>query len=246
MAPSADDTAGGFAVEPPSSHDTLASGFVQDQIRILSSLRVTAGTKVEHNDFSGAEIQLSGRVAWDLRSRGLLWGAVSRAVRVPTRIERDTAIDVANPAPNVVVRLLGNKDFDAEHLVAYEAGYRWQALKSTFLDVAAFHNRYHGLASLEFGDPFLDGDGRRRVIPILNENLTDGRAQGVEAFVTVTPTPTWRLSASSSTFSLSLDPHGEDLNRGVFLEGATPRHQFGYGLTSIFRRPFSSMLNFAT
>ncbi|MGH8642926.1 MAG: TonB-dependent receptor plug domain-containing protein [Gammaproteobacteria bacterium] len=221
------ESKGIFAVDPSSSQDHLVSAFVQDQISILDTLRLTLGTKFEHNDFSGFEVQPSARVAWDLLSGHTLWGAVSRAVRVPTRLERDIAIDVTDPAGNPVVRLLGNEDFDSEELLAYELGYRWQALETLFIDVAAFHNRYEGLASLELGQPFIDPKDGRTVIPVENRNLTDGHSQGIETLVTFSPLRYWRLSASHSYIDLSLDPAGQDLNRGKFLEGATPRHQFG-------------------
>src|SRR6202011_461394 len=44
---------GVFDLRPPRSSDNLFSGFLQDQIAILDSLRLTLGTKLEHNDFSG-------------------------------------------------------------------------------------------------------------------------------------------------------------------------------------------------
>jgi iron complex outermembrane recepter protein len=216
-----------FALDPPAAQDSLFSGFVQDQVSLLDSLRLTLGTKLEHNDFSGFEVQPSVRLAWDVAPAQTAWASVSRAVRVPTRLERDIAIDVSNPAGNPIVRLLGNKAFDAERLIAYELGYRWQALQSLFVDVALFHNRYQGLSSLELGAPFIDPRDGRTVFPIVNENLTDGHSQGLETLLTFTPLPTWRLSASYSYMTLSLDPHGQDLNRGRFYEGATPKHQFG-------------------
>lgn len=216
-----------FAVEPAQSRDHLFSGFVQDQVRIGQSLRVTVGTKLEHNSFSGLEIQPSGRVAYDLSPGHTLWGAVSRAVRVPTRLERDVAIDVTDPAGDPVVRLLGNQAFDSERLLAFEAGYRWQALQSLSLDVATFENRYRGLASLELGEAFLDPSANRTILPLRNENLTAGRARGIEALVTYSPIPPWRLSANYSHVDLRLDPEGADLNRGESLEGSTPHNQFG-------------------
>jgi iron complex outermembrane receptor protein len=150
-------------------------------------------------------------------------------VRVPTRLERDIAIDVTDPAGNPLVRLLGNREFDSERLVAYEAGYRWQATNAVFVDLAAFYNDYSGLASLEVVDPFTDGSGRT-IIPVMSRNLTDGHAVGLEALATITPTPWWRLSVSSSTIDLNLDPTGQDRNRGEWYEDATPRHQLGIQL----------------
>src|SRR2546430_15593104 len=61
----------------------------QDQIAVLDTLKLTLGTKLEHNDFSGYEYQPTARLAWNPFRRQLLWGAISRAVRVPTRLERD-------------------------------------------------------------------------------------------------------------------------------------------------------------
>jgi iron complex outermembrane receptor protein len=229
-----------FALEPPSSRDNLVSGFAQDQLTLRKSLRLTAGTKLEHNDFSGFEIQPSARVAWDVSPPQTVWVAVSRAVRVPTRLERDIAIDVTNPAGNPVVRLLGNGEFESEKLLAYEVGYRRQVLRPVFIDVAAFHNRYDGLASLEREAPFVDPTGRT-VIPIRNRNLTDGHSTGVEVLGTVMARQNWRVNASYAYLDLTLDPHGQDLNRGRFFDGATPQHQFG--LRSFVDLPASFQLD---
>ena len=98
-------------------------------------------------------------------------------------------------------------------------------MDTLLLDVAAYRNRYRGLASLEQGTPFRSG--AKLIVPIVNENLTDGHAQGLEAAVTVAPRTWVRLSATSTTTYLDLTARGNDLNRGVALEGSTPRHQFG-------------------
>jgi iron complex outermembrane receptor protein len=218
---------GVFALEPPSSTDHLISGFVQDQMRVGNSVRVTLGTKLEHNDFSGVETQPSVRTAWSPNPRHTAWLAASRAVRVPTRLERDIAIDATNPLGNPVFRLLGNRSFEAEELIAYEAGYRWQALTSLSLDLALFHDRYHGLAAFELGAPFLDPGIGRTVIPLQNQNLNGGRGRGGEALITYSPVAGSRLSASYSNLDIDMRAGGRDLNRGVFLDGSTPRHQFG-------------------
>jgi iron complex outermembrane receptor protein len=216
-----------FAVEPPSSNDQLVSGFFQDHIRILKSLRLTVGTKLEHNDFSGTEVQPSGRVAWTPVPAHTVWGAVSRAVRVPTRLERDIAIDATDPRGNPLLRLLGNPVFGAERLLAYEAGYRWQSLKALSMDIAMFLDRYRGLAALELSTPFVDPAVSRTIIPIQNQNLNTGRGLGGEALITYSPVPASRLTASYSNLDVNVRAGGQDLNRGAFLDGSTPRHQFG-------------------
>jgi iron complex outermembrane receptor protein len=215
-----------FAVAPEDARDQLFSGFAQDQISIADSLNLTLGTKLEHNDFSGFEVQPNVRLAWDVTRGHTAWAAVSRAVRVPTRLERDIAIEVTPPGSNPRGVLLGSDAFEAEELLAYEVGYRWQALSTLALDLALFHNRYDGLASLEFGTPTHDPGSGLITVPIVNVNLTDGRSQGAELLATWSPHETWRLVASYSYIYLDMRPHGADLNRGAFLEGTTPRQQF--------------------
>jgi iron complex outermembrane receptor protein len=153
-----------------------------------------------------------------------VWAAVSRATRTPTRLERDIAIDVTSTSTQAQ-RLLGNREFDAERLVAYEGGYRWKHSTSVLVDVAAYHNRYSGLASLEIGQSF-SSEGRT-IIPIVNKNLTDGHARGFEVMASVAPVDWWRVTLTSAGTWLELTAHGQDLNRGRFLDGATPRHQAG-------------------
>jgi iron complex outermembrane receptor protein len=217
---------GVFAVEPEKSTDQLFSGFVQDQISLGPKLRFTLGTKLEHNDFSGFEFQPSVRMAWLPREHHTLWAAISRAVRVPTRIERDLAIDVTDPAGDPVARWLGNEDFKSERLVAYEMGDRWQPLDTLSFDLALFYNDYDRLASLEFAEPFIGDDGRT-VIPITTENLTTGRTYGAELLVEWQPVDAWRLTASYSHIDMNLDADGQDLNRGEWQEDATPRDLAG-------------------
>jgi len=218
-----------FALEPSSSEDDLFSAFVQDQIGITDTLKLTAGTKAEHNDFSGFEVQPSVRVAWDMAPKQTLWSAVSRAVRVPSRIERDISIEITDPAgaSDPKVRLSGNRGFDSERLIAYEAGYRCQALDSVAIDLAAFYNDYDKLASLEIGEAFTEPLTQRTIVPVVNENLTEGHTKGVEILVSYTPLSNWRLTGTYSYIDVSLTPHGMDLNRGQLQEGSTPSHQFG-------------------
>jgi iron complex outermembrane receptor protein len=217
---------GVFALEPESSDDLLWSGFIQDQISLSDSLALTLGTKLEHNDFSGFEVQPSIRAAWAPNASHSIWAAVSRAVRVPTRLERDVFIDASDPAGNPVLRLQGNRDFDAERLIAYEAGYRWQAGPQLWFDLALFHNDYDALVSLELGTAYVDGTGRT-IIPIQNRNLGSGHSRGAELLVEWQPLDYWRLSLSHSAIELDLESTGLDLNNHVWLDGATPRGMTG-------------------
>jgi iron complex outermembrane receptor protein len=222
-----DNRSGGiFAVDPEKSDDQLFSGFIQDQISLADSVRLTLGTKLEDNDFSGFEVQPSIRVTWTPRPSQALWSAISRAVRVPTRLERDIAIEALPPGSNPTAILLGNPDFESEELIAYEAGYRWQALPNLAFDIALFYNDYQSLASLEFGEPYIEPSGRI-VFPVMNQNLTSGHTRGAELLAEWSPLPNWHLTGSYTHIDMSLTPNGEDINRGEWLEGSTPRSLAG-------------------
>jgi iron complex outermembrane receptor protein len=214
-----------LALDPPRIRDDVFSGFVQDQIAVLDSLKVTLGTKVEHDEFSAFEIQPTARAAWSPIREQTLWGAVSRAVRVPTRLERDIDITASDPSRNPVVKLLGSRSFHSEELIAYEAGYRWQIRQSLFVDLAAYYNVYRGLASLEQDPPFVDPQTGQSVLPLVNRNLTDGVAKGGEASLSFNPARAWRMVANYAYVLLTIDPKGRDLLRGSLSAGSTPRNQ---------------------
>jgi iron complex outermembrane receptor protein len=154
---------------------------------------------------------------------------------VPTRIEQNEDIVATDPASNPVVIVLGNRNFHAEQVLAFELGYRWQPLTDLSLDLTAFRNRYTGLASLELGTPFLDAATGQTIYPLLTENLIDGHATGLEGLALYSPVSWWRLSVNYSYLQMSLAPLGEDLNRNHFYEGSTPRNQAG--VQSYFELP---------
>jgi TonB dependent receptor len=76
--------------------------------------------KFEHDPYTGGEWLPSARFSWKATDSDLLWLAISRAVRAPSRIDRDL-FQVLGP---IVIIRGGN--FQPEKVVAYEAGYRTQ------------------------------------------------------------------------------------------------------------------------
>ena len=211
-------------LRPPTSVDHLLSAFVQDTLSVFdNSLRITLGAKLERNDFSGLEFQPGLRVAWDPAPGHTLWAAVARAVRVPTRIERDIFADASAPGADPAVRLIGNGDLASERLVAGELGYRWRATPDLFIDLAGFYFRYDGLVDFELGTPFVENG--QNILPVRDENQMHGRSFGGEASVTWAPLPAWKLVANYSYCHLELDPDGMDLTGAQRIEAANPRHQ---------------------
>src|SRR5204862_4320613 len=124
------------------------SGCVRAEISLVPSrLSVGLGTRIEHNDYVGFEVQHSGRVNWRLSSSGTVWPAVSRALRTPSRIDRELFAPAQPP-----YFLAGGPDFRSEEEIAYELGYRLQhrALQAS---LATFYNHYDRLRSLEQTNP---------------------------------------------------------------------------------------------
>lgn len=68
---------------PENRTDVLVQTFVQDTVAITDALTAMIGLKLEHNDYTGLEVQPSARFVWRPDDRSSVWGAVSRAVRVP-------------------------------------------------------------------------------------------------------------------------------------------------------------------
>lgn len=92
---------------PSRDSETVASGFVQDEIRLADPLWLTIGTKFERNVNTGASLQPSARLLWSPDDRHTLWGAVSRALRQPSRTDVEFRANVLgfsgqNGLPSVV------------------------------------------------------------------------------------------------------------------------------------------------
>ena len=98
----------------------LYTGFVQDEFNLAGKkIHFTMGSKFEHNDYTGFEYQPSMRLAWTPTKDQTLWGAISRVIRTPSRIDRD--FFVPGKAPFF---LAGGPNFESEILYAYELGYK--------------------------------------------------------------------------------------------------------------------------
>jgi len=139
-----------LSADPSSRNDHLYSGFIQDTITLVEEeLWFTLGTKWEHNEFTGNELQPSGRLMWQPTEKQSVWGSISRAVRTPSIIERTGNIKVGfNPSllpATPFISVAANNQFDSEELIAYEAGYRWSPVDNLFFDFAVFYNDYEEL-----------------------------------------------------------------------------------------------------
>ena len=188
-----------FHLDPERRSLWVGNGFVQDEIALTDALALTLGVKLEQSSFTGLQVLPNARLAWHPSERTLLWGAVSRAVRTPSRIDRELTT-----FPEVPL-LARADDFGSEKLIAVEAGYRGNPVDWLNLSVSGFVNFYDDLRTTEFTDGGL---------PIQLMNGRRGKTYGVEAWASAQVMPWWRLWAGAATLWKDLEtlPGHVDLN----------------------------------
>jgi iron complex outermembrane recepter protein len=198
-----------FDLDPVRDRLWIGNVFVQDTIALGGGFSLIAGLKLEKTSFTDVEVLPNLRLAYQPNGKTLLWSAVSRAVRTPSRIDRDLT------APGIL--LAGT--FNSEELTAIEAGYRGQLSPHTSLSVSLFYNIYDGLRTTEPAS-------MATVLPIRFENGLEGHSYGVEAWATGQLAPWWRLSAGVMTLhkDFELKPGRRDIGNGVSL-GNDPDYQ---------------------
>ncbi|MEN0035483.1 MAG: TonB-dependent receptor [Cellvibrio sp.] len=217
---------------PQQRRNNLYSAFVQDKITLApDTWFLTLGSKFEHNDFSGFEVQPNARLQWHPDQNKTVWAAISRAVRTPTPLEEDVTSTLIT-AQNIRAALVPNDHFKSEQLTAYELGYRHQLTNDLSLDLAAFYNDYEHLrtttASAENVTVVNNGvDPIHILIPFMFTNDMKGTTEGIEAVLSWNIRPDLKLAANYSYMNMSLtalDPTQETD------EKLAPKHQAGVKL----------------
>ena len=152
--------------------------FVQDGIAFGDDAELTLGLKLDHNRYTGAEWLPSARWAWRAGDDRLLWAAASRAVRSPSRIDREFFLPATPP-----FLIDGGPDFRSEVANVFELGFRDQSGGRLHWSLTAFHHDYDRLRS---GQPAGTG--------FQVQNRSEGTVAGLEGWATWRATPRWRLT----------------------------------------------------
>jgi iron complex outermembrane receptor protein len=211
---------------------SLSNAFAQDEIMLAEDrLYVTVGAKLERNSFTGLELQPTARLLWTPAPSHSLWMAASRAVRTPSRRDRDMRMNagiLGVQSVPVLISVFGSQSFRSEVLHAYELGYRGEPARRVSLDLAAFYNRYNKLSSYEPGDVRYEPDPQPAhiLVPLTMGNQMDGNTYGAEAAATVHATSRWKWSAGYAFLKMRLRPYAASRDPYSFLDqDASPRHQ---------------------
>ena len=215
-----DRTTPGYSLmfDPPNGTFTNVGGFVQDTITLVPD-RLTAliGSKFSYNTYTGLEVQPSARISWKPNDRNVIWGAVSRPVRVPSRSEEqgmiafgyiDTGTLVGAPPTGVIIPLgvPANDNLEPETLIAYELGHRVRITDSLSLDTALFFNDYENLIY---------------VASLVDPWTNDGFAETYGGEISLTWRPSERLRVEASYSYVDVHVHGP---AAEFDEVSTPHN----------------------
>ncbi|MBL8792429.1 MAG: TonB-dependent receptor [Planctomycetia bacterium] len=223
----------GIEFDPRARGDHQFSCFVQDDVALVKDrLHFIFGSKFEYNDYTGFEMQPSTRLLWTPSERQTVWGAISRAVRIPSRADENIRVAVEAIPPGVaplplVPTFLGNPTLPAETVIAYEAGYRVSPTEKFQIDLAAFFNDYDDLRSIAPpGPPILQTSPfPYLLLPIPFGDQLYGETYGVELAASWQVAEYWKLHAGYTWLQVQL--HAEP---GTFAreaeEGTSPHNQF--------------------
>lgn len=198
-----------FDVYMDRNEDTFQvfSGFVQDEISMIDDvLTFSLGTKLEHNSYTGFEFQPSARLLWTIDSRRVAWGAITRAVRLPSFSERygHANIGMVPPPPlPMFFQLVGDEQVEAENMIAYELGYRSQTSDRFAWDVSTYINAYENIIGSTDGMPIF-GPGYI-IMPTMIGNQGRGLGYGMELTGQWTVNDAWRISGWYSVSILDFE-----------------------------------------
>ncbi|MBF0225544.1 MAG: TonB-dependent receptor [Desulfobacterales bacterium] len=218
---------------PDKLNQKIFSGFIQDEIYVCKDIfHVTFGSKFEYNDFTEFEIQPSVKFLWNFKESHSLWGSISRAVRVPSRIERDGLIlqwyIVNEDQYPLIVQDEGTDSLNSEVLMAYELGYRVKPYSNIWMDSTIFYNDYRGLVNGELGEIYIRTNPVPHYVqPVYFKNILNGQSYGFELASDWQALNNIRFRAAYSY--LKTNVYYENLQEDAFFEitGALPpRNQF--------------------
>jgi iron complex outermembrane recepter protein len=189
------------AFEEPRRQLETANVFIQDEIALRADLALTLGLKFEEHDFTGLEYMPNVRMAWRPSEDFMIWSAISRAVRTPSRIDQELTF-VGFPG------FITTFTFESEELLAYELGLRFQPTASTTFSATLYRHEYDKLRTSTLSPPAPGG------FPVYVGNGLEGEVYGLELWGDVALSEAWRVSAGLTVLEQEFraDPLSSDVN----------------------------------
>jgi iron complex outermembrane recepter protein len=216
---------------PPQETDSIYSWFLQDHIGVVpKKLSLILGSKFEHNNRSGFELQPNGRLMWTPSAHQTVWAAVTRAVRTPSRLDRDLQLtDFLEASPPIFLRVVGSKSFRSEQLLGTEVGYRQLLARNFYFDIATFRNDYNDLYGYGPGTEYVETfpSPAHIILQVPLANALKGDTSGGEIAPDWKPSDWFEVKGSYSYLHLYVHdkPGFSDSSNTVSDNGSSPHHQ---------------------
>ncbi len=173
-----------IAFLPAQLNQHWTSLFAQDELSLHQDLQMTVGARIEHNDYTGNEFLPSVRLGWKFKPDHLLWAALSRTVRAPSRLDRDAFIPGKPP-----FLLDGGSNVVSEVARVAELGVRGQVGTDFSYAATVYHNDYNHMRTQEIAPSYTF---------VVFDSKMKGRATGIEMWGNFQASKDWRLSAGWS------------------------------------------------
>jgi iron complex outermembrane receptor protein len=205
-----------MGVIPEERTTYIASQFIQDEITLAPELlQLILGCKLEQNSYTFFEYQPTIRLLYTPDKKHSLWGAVSRAVHTPSRVDEALFATTAVTGP-LFIRSLGNPNMVSETLMAYEVGWREQMTEKFSWDLATFYNSYDHLRTLP-STGFTPPD----LLSFQFQNGAVAHSYGIELAGTYAVSERWNLYAQYTYLQMHI--YDDQLLQG---DGNSPCNQF--------------------
>jgi len=191
--------------QPLSDGYFLGDAVLRDEFQLIPSrLLASAGMRVDYTSYARFDFQPSVRLLYTPSKRQSLWTALSRAVRVPSRVDRGLSADEGAymlGALPIDQHLVGSSSIRPEVENSLELGYRFQSGQRWSADLATFWSYYTSLTAVAYpqGLQLQIVDGMPEFsMNLMAVNAATARSYGGEASATWQVTPVWRLLPSYS------------------------------------------------
>lgn len=216
---------------PTTRTTRLANVFIQDAITVVPSrVTLTLGSKLEHNSFTGLEVEPSARLLWAASPTQTVWTAVSRAVRTPGPADENVNLNtLVFPIGGGAVgetRLMG-AEMRSELMTSVELGYRAQLHRRLSLDLASFQSRYQHLRSVEMDAPYPESDPAppHMLFPLHFANGFHAETRGLEGTLDWKPGARFGMTVSHSLFWMHLERNEGTTSTADVASGDAPTYQ---------------------
>ena len=229
---------------PRQRSNDLFSGFLRDEFTLIPDrLRMMLGVRLDHNDFTGLEVQPDIRLTWMPDSKNTVWMSIARAVRTPSRAENDILLNtrimdqmqaqaLSDSNLPMLPYILGSRNLNSEKVLAYELGYRYQHSPTASLDIATFFNDYDQLRDLAAGEIWLHvNPSPHQMLPVSLNNQSSGTTYGIEVSADWEPNDRLRFQGNYSFLKMHIDSNPlfkliDPTTGGA--DKANPQHKFSF------------------